>query len=87
VLPENWSCTVFAIAGRFDVMTTEETFELEDGMVISMACSENNEPIRFTGLTAAEVFLVSGQPIREIHPLTDKENRETRLALAMLQGL
>lgn len=69
ILPAQWSGTVFALEGRFDVMTAEETFEMEEGMVIAMSFSEYNEPIVFKGMAAAQLLFVSGEPLQQTQPL------------------
>lgn len=75
-LPANWSGTLFALEGRFDVMASEETFELEEGMVISMGHSGQSESILFTGLTPAKLLLVSGLPVEKAQIQEDMFEKE-----------
>lgn len=75
-LPANWSGTLFALEGRFDVMASEETFELEEGMVISMGNSEQNESILFTGLTPSKLLFVSGLPVEKAQIQEDMFEKE-----------
>jgi redox-sensitive bicupin YhaK (pirin superfamily) len=82
ILPAHWSGTLFALEGRFDVMTAEETFELEEGMAIAMAFSEYNESVVFTGLTCAQLIFVSGQPVQETQPVQGIFGREPHLVPA-----
>lgn len=86
VLPANWSGTVLGIGGRFDLMTSEETFELDEGMVISMAYSDYNESIRFTALTASELIFISGEPVQENLPSRKIQGREPHLIPAGSPG-
>lgn len=65
MLPAQWSGTVFVIEGLFDFMTDEQTIELEEGMVLSMANSDYSEPLTFTGLTGCQLLLISGKPLKE----------------------
>jgi len=46
-------------------MASEETFELEEGMVIAMGHSGQNESILFTGLTPSKLLFVSGVPVEK----------------------
>lgn len=78
ILPANWSGTLFALEGRFDVMAAEETFELEEGMVISMGYSGHTESLLFTGLTSAKLLFVSGHPMKKEQPQEDLFERAPR---------
>lgn len=64
-LPAQWSGTVFAIEGYFDFITNQTTIELEEGMVISMAESDSEEPLNFIGITNCQLLLISGKPLHE----------------------
>lgn len=65
MLPVQWSGTVFVIEGNFDFMTNQTTIELEEGMVISVAESDFEEPLKFTGITNCQLLLISGKPLQE----------------------
>lgn len=78
-LPARWSGTVFAIEGHFDLMAADETFEIEEGMVMAMAHSHSDETIVFTGLAASQLLFVSGLPVHEIHPTQEMSGREPHL--------
>lgn len=64
-LPAQWSGTVFVIEGYFDFMTNQTTIELEEGMVIAMAESDFDEPLKFTAITNCQLLLISGKPLHE----------------------
>lgn len=64
-LPAQWSGTVLAVEGFFDFITNQSTTELEEGMVISMAGSNLDEPLKFIGITNSELLFISGKPINE----------------------
>tara|TARA_R110002020_G_scaffold41194_1_gene121453 strand:- start:4577 stop:5455 length:879 start_codon:yes stop_codon:yes gene_type:complete len=64
-LPAKWSGTIFVIGGRFDLSTNQETFELDEGMVISMANSVHVEALTLLGITDCELLLFSSPPINE----------------------
>ena len=65
VLPPQWSGTIFVIEGFFDFITNQTTIELEEGMVISMAESDFEEPLKFIAITNCELLLISGSPQHE----------------------
>ncbi|KFF05362.1 pirin family protein [Flavobacterium reichenbachii] len=65
LLPAQWSGTVLAVEGYFDFMTNQTTIELEEGMVIAMAESDFEEPLKFIGITNCELILISGKPLHE----------------------
>lgn len=64
-LPAQWSGTVFAIEGYFDFMTNQATTELEEGMVIAAANSDNEEPLKFIAITNCQFIFISGKPLHE----------------------
>lgn len=64
-LPANWSGTVYAVEGHFDLMTNEGTEELEEGMVQAMSFSDDNEPLTFTAISNSQFLLLSGIPLQE----------------------
>ncbi|KUJ62308.1 hypothetical protein AR687_07540 [Flavobacteriaceae bacterium CRH] len=64
-LPAQWSGTVFVIEGYFDFITNQTTIELEEGMVISMAESDFDEPLKFIAITNCQLLLISGKPLHE----------------------
>ncbi|MHC0446404.1 pirin family protein [Flavobacterium sp. 3-218] len=64
-LPAQWSGTVLAVEGFFDFITNQATTELEEGMVISMAGSDLEEPLKFIGITNSELLFISGEPLNE----------------------
>ena len=65
VLPAQWSGTVYVVEGHFDFTTNEETLELEEGAVQSMAFSDDNEPLTFTGISNSQFLFISGIPLQE----------------------
>lgn len=65
ILPTKWSGTVLVVEGLFDFMTNEGTTELEEGMVVAMANSDDNEPLTFTAITNCQLLLISGQPLHQ----------------------
>lgn len=65
ILPAQWSGTTIAIEGYFDFITNQATTELEEGMVISGAHSDNNEPLKFIAITNCQFILISGKPLNE----------------------
>lgn len=79
VLPAHWSGTVFVLEGHFDLTVADETFELEEGMVMAMAHSQSGESIVFTGLATSQVLFVSAQPVHEIRPSKEIIGREPHL--------
>ncbi|WP_264537510.1 pirin family protein [Flavobacterium sp. N1736] len=64
-LPAQWSGTVFAIEGYFDFITSQTTTEIEEGMVMAMAESNFDEPLKFIGITNCQLLLISGKPLHE----------------------
>jgi len=65
ILPAEWSGTIIAIEGYFDFITNEATTELEEGMVISGAHSDSDEPLKFIAITNCQFILMSGKPLYE----------------------
>ncbi len=64
-LPAGWSGTVFAVEGHFDVITNEETTELEEGSVLAMSQSDYAEPITLKGIANSQLLFISGMPLHE----------------------
>jgi len=62
-LPPNWSGTIFAIEGRFNVMTNYETLVLDEGNVVAMSHSDFEEPIEIFSIAPSQLILISGVPI------------------------
>lgn len=69
-LPPGWSGTLFAIEGRFDVITEHETLEMDEGMTVAMSDSDIRESIEIYAITKSDIILVSSDP-RPGHPLLD----------------
>ena len=65
ILPAEWSGTIIAIEGYFDFITNQATTELEEGMVISGAHSDSDEPLKFIAITNCQFILMSGKPLYE----------------------
>ena len=56
---------MLAVEGYFDFITNQATTELEEGMVISVAGSDLDEPLKFIGITNSELLFISGKPLNE----------------------
>lgn len=61
-LPPNWSGTILAIEGRFDVMTNYETLELDQGQIVAMSYSDFEEPIEIFSIAPCRLIMASGMP-------------------------
>lgn len=65
-IPVGWSGTVFAVEGHFEVITDEQTTELEEGSALAMAQSEHAESITLKGIgNSSQLLFISGQPLHE----------------------
>jgi redox-sensitive bicupin YhaK (pirin superfamily) len=64
-LPVGWSGTVFAVEGHFDLITSEQATELEEGNVLAMAQSDYPEAITFKGISNSQLLFISGKPLHE----------------------
>src|SRR5690606_3825542 len=67
-LPPGWSGTLFAIEGRFDVITEHETLEMDEGMTVAMSDSDIKEAIEIFAITKSDIILVSSDA-RKTEPL------------------
>lgn len=67
-LPPGWSGTLFAIEGRFDVITEHETLEMDEGMTVAMSDSDIKESIEIFAITKSDIILVSSDA-RNTEPL------------------
>lgn len=64
-IPVGWSGTVFAIEGHFDLITNEQTTELEEGSALAMGQSDHAETIILKGIANSQLLFISGKPLYE----------------------
>lgn len=64
-IPTGWSGTVFGVEGHFDVITNEQTTELEEGGTLAMAEAGHAETITFRGVANSQLLFISGKPLHE----------------------